>query len=201
MPSSSEKLNYVERGLLRLCSGHGELPHEVLWRNLMELCELRRSRSTCSSLDFYQLQRNIETQTCPCAIPVPPWVSHSVMDSKLTNPGNLGESSSWVESQALEVRGRPIYIFSGICYTSDAWLPVICSIANTRKYTNWPASHLQGLTFSTRWRFAWISRISKFGIITLWLTGIAHAHVCVSISRNRAKQGSYRVMCAIHRAM
>ena len=46
MHASSEqfsKLNYVERGLSRLCGGHGELPHEVLWRNLMELCELRRS--------------------------------------------------------------------------------------------------------------------------------------------------------------
>ena len=36
------KLNYVERGLLRICGGHGELPHEILWRNLIELCELRR---------------------------------------------------------------------------------------------------------------------------------------------------------------
>ena len=34
MYASSEqflvKLNYVERGLSRLCGGHGELPHEVL---------------------------------------------------------------------------------------------------------------------------------------------------------------------------
>ena len=39
------KLNYVERRLSRLCGGHGELPCEVLLRNLMELCELRQSRS------------------------------------------------------------------------------------------------------------------------------------------------------------
>ena len=31
------KLNYVESGLSRLRGGHGELPHEVLWHNLMEL--------------------------------------------------------------------------------------------------------------------------------------------------------------------
>ena len=31
-------------------------------------------------------------------MPVPPWVSHSVMDA---NPGNLGELSSWAESHAL----------------------------------------------------------------------------------------------------
>ena len=90
-----------------------------------------------------------ETQTCACAMPVPPWVSHSVMDSNLTSPGNLGESSSWAESQALEVRGRPIYIFYGICYTSDGWLPAVSPICR------WTPSKLErfGLLESVRRRF------------------------------------------------
>ena len=62
-------------------------------------------------------------------MPVPPSFSHSVMDA---NPGNLGESSSWAETQALEVRERPIYMFSGICYTSDGCLPAVSQNADGR---------------------------------------------------------------------
>ena len=63
MHASSEqflvKLNYVERGLSRLCGGHGELPCEVLWRNLMELCELRRSRFCILHRGKAMLQSNL----------------------------------------------------------------------------------------------------------------------------------------------
>ena len=48
------------------------------------------------------------TRTCACAMPVPPSFSHSVMD---VNPGNLGESSLWAESQALEVRETLSFTF------------------------------------------------------------------------------------------
>ena len=47
-------------------------------------------------------------------MPVPPSFSHSVMAA---NPRNLGESSSWAENQASEVRERPIYTFSGVFVT------------------------------------------------------------------------------------
>ena len=66
MHASSEqfsKFNYVERGLSRLFAGHGELPHEVLRRNLMELCELRRSlwtfnRCAISAMEGLFLTKN-----------------------------------------------------------------------------------------------------------------------------------------------
>ena len=48
--------------------------------------------------EFNTSRNDIALQTCAFTMPVPPWVSHSVIDA---NVGNLGKLLSWAESQAL----------------------------------------------------------------------------------------------------
>ena len=71
--------------------------------------------------------------SCAFTMPAPPWVSHSVMDANL---GNLGELSSWAESQAL---GSDILVaYKHQCTTTD-WHPSLraCQFATVHRHCPW----------------------------------------------------------------